>query len=58
MILLLLALSTTPQHTHVPCWIVRAYLTTLGESGARQKGHENGYTDAEIDAIKARCKLK
>ena len=58
MILLLIALTTSPIHTRVPCWIVKAYVATLGEAGAREKGHVHGYTDVEIDAVKRRCGLK
>lgn len=55
MILLLIALTAAPAHTRVPCWIVKAYVGTLGPVAARAKGHEHGYTDAEIDAVRVRC---
>lgn len=57
MILLLIFLGTaTPQHP--PCWLVKTYVEILGEKAARAKGKAHGYTDAEIDATKARCKVK
>lgn len=53
-----LVLLASPVHTRIPCWIVKAYVATLGEAGAREKGHAHGYTDVEIDAVKRRCGLK
>lgn len=53
-----LVLLASPVHTRIPCWIVKAYVATLGEAGAREKGHVHGYTDIEIDAVKRRCGLK
>lgn len=58
MILLLLALTTAPVHTRVPCWIVKAYAAALGPEGAKQKGRAMGYTDGEMDAVRARCGLR
>jgi hypothetical protein len=58
MLLLLIALASGPNKTTVPCWIAEAYVATLGEKGARNKGKAHGYSDAEIEAIKARCKIK
>ena len=56
MILLLVFLSTAPiVHYTVPCWMVRTYIDVYGEKAARLRGKANGYTDAEMDAVRARC---
>ena len=58
MIFLLIALTTTapaPKHHQVPCWLVKSYITMVGEEAARKLGRKHGYTEVEIDAVKARC---
>jgi len=54
-IVALFLLTAAPAHATVPCWLVHAYIDVLGEKAARAKGRQHGYTDAEIDAVRARC---
>lgn len=54
MILALFLLTAAPAHAP-PCWLVKTYVELLGEKAARAKGKAHGYTDAEIDATRARC---
>ena len=58
MISLLVFLGTATPHSTIPCWLVHAYIEVLGEKAARAKGKAHGYTDAEIDAVRARCFVK
>ena len=54
MILALFLLAASPVYAS-PCWLVKTYVEMLGEKAARAKGKAHGYTDAEIDATRARC---
>ena len=57
MILLLLALTSTP-HPAVPCWMVKAYIEVYGSAKAHDMGKARGWSDAEMAATRARCRIK
>ena len=44
-----------PSHHKIPCWMVKTYISAAGENAARSLGKQNGYSEAEIEAVRLRC---
>ena len=59
LVLFLLAQTAEPPPAHhPPCWLVRSYLELYGEKAAHDTAIKHGYTEVEIAATRARCKVK
>jgi hypothetical protein len=57
-IIALLLLATPAQSATIPpCWKVEAYVLLYGEAAAIVWAKKKGYTAAEIEALKQRCKV-
>ena len=50
-------LAATPAH-NPPCWLVKSYLAMYGEKVAHETAVKHGYTEIEIIATRARCKVR
>lgn len=55
MVLLFLAHAPHPSHHKIPCWMVKSYASLAGKEAAIALGKSNGYSAAEIEAVRVRC---